>query len=50
VDVYNEETVSTREALSHDRILSEYVQTRTEAPEFAPTYLATRAINPKGEQ
>ena len=34
VNVYNEETVSTREGLSYDRILSEYVQTRAKALEL----------------
>src|SRR5688572_12797025 len=34
LDVYNQETVATREGLSYDRIISEYVQTRARVIEL----------------
>ncbi len=36
-DVYNQETVYTREGLSYDRILSEYIQTRAKVMELVRT-------------
>lgn len=37
IDVYNAETVSTREGLSYDRILSEYIQTRKKVTDLIRT-------------
>lgn len=54
VDVYNEETVSTREGLGYDRILSEYIQTRAKVMELVrtiPEEMVTQvSILPWGEQ
>lgn len=54
VDVYNAETVYTREGLSYDRILSEYVQTRAKVMELVraiPEEMVTQvSILPWGEQ
>lgn len=53
-DVYNEETVSTREGLSYDRILSEYIQTRAKVMELIrtiPEEMVTQvSILPWGEE
>lgn len=54
VDVYNEETVSTREGLSYDRIQSEYIQTRAKVIELVrtiPEEMVTQvSVLPWGEQ
>jgi hypothetical protein len=54
VDVYNEETVSTREGLSYDRIVSEYIQTRARVIELVrsiPEEMVTQeSILPWGDK
>ena len=52
-EVYNEETVSTREGLGYDHILSEYIQTRAKVMELiraVPEELITKtSVLPWGE-
>jgi len=54
VDVYNEETVSTREGLSYDRIVREYIETRAKLLSLIrlmPEEMVTqKSILPWGEE